>query len=142
MVWVVIQYNLKGDHWNLLNLVVRKFLNEVHVQTKFHANWKGWGFCFVDLEWPYNSMNSWYQMTIIVQWHGIHRQQHTKDSRLLCYRVLRWLKNIFSGIFKRKILWPDISFANSLSNSAVFIKKDLLNFFARIFFSVINHRYE
>jgi len=30
---------------------VRKFLNGVHVCTKFHENWKGWGFFFVDLAW-------------------------------------------------------------------------------------------
>jgi len=27
-------HNLKGDHWNTLNFVVRKFLNGVHVCTK------------------------------------------------------------------------------------------------------------
>jgi len=37
-------HNLKGDHWNVPNFVVRKFLNGVHVYTKFHENWKGWGF--------------------------------------------------------------------------------------------------
>ena len=44
-------HNLKGDYWNALNFVVRKFLNGVHVCTKFHENWKGWGFFFVDLAW-------------------------------------------------------------------------------------------
>jgi len=48
-------HNLKGDYWNALNSVMRKFLNEVLVCTIFHKNWKGWGFFVVDLTWndPY-----------------------------------------------------------------------------------------
>jgi len=37
-------HNLKGDHWNVPNFAVRKFLNGVHVCTKFHENWKELGF--------------------------------------------------------------------------------------------------
>jgi len=31
-------HNLKGDHRNATNFVVKKFLNGVHVCTKFHEN--------------------------------------------------------------------------------------------------------
>ena len=35
----------------MTDFVVRKFVNKVHVCTKFHENWKGWGFfCWFGME--------------------------------------------------------------------------------------------
>jgi len=47
-------HNLKGRSMKCDKFCCEKFLNGVHVCTKFHENWKGWGifFCWFGMEWP------------------------------------------------------------------------------------------
>ena len=46
-------HNLKEDHWNVPNFGIRKFLNGVHVFTKFHENWQDQDFFdLAYMEWP------------------------------------------------------------------------------------------